>query len=343
MAFAAKSLVYGGDDDYTAATVEKTEIRDGSVYVTFRNTGYGLACNGDELHGFAVCGADGVYVQANAEIVSADTVRVWSDDVTAPASASYAYCVSNMRSNLYATADGKLALPVSQFVTDKSVGTHYWFDRPWTDCNDELTWHVMNEMEANRDYSSWSAEGAQITFAHGVMNLNGGTEFTLSPALNYKSGEKFEDTDNNYSDYGKMSFYVRNNGGADVELSEIRIIKGSLEWYSPAVNGTKGVEVTIPADGQWHLITVDFNRLYLFGNEGGVGRPCGRLNQVEEIRFAFASEADTDISVDSIRFAPDTSDGKMQFDPDMNTADTIIEKISAIFIKTIGAIISLFR
>jgi len=343
MAFAAKGLVYGGDNDYTAATVEKTEIRDGAVYVTFINEGDELACGGDELYGFAVCGADGVYVQANAEIVSADTVKVWSDDVTSPVSASYAYCVSNMRSNLYSTANGKLALPVCQFVTDKSVGTHYWFDRPWTDCNDELTWHVMREMEANKNFSSWSADGAQITFANGVMNVTGNTEFTLCPSLNYKFGKKFEDTDNDYSDYGKMSFLVRNNGGADVELSEIRILKNSLEWYSPAVNGTKGVEAIIPADGQWHLVTVDLNRLYLFGNEGGAGNPCGKLDKVEEIRFSFASETDTDISIDNIRFAPDTSDGRKQFDPDISTADTFIEKISAIFIKFIGMIISIFR
>lgn len=223
------------------------------------------------------------------------------------------------------------------------MGTHYWLDRLWTDCNDELTWHVMSEIEANKNYSSWLADGAEITFANGVVNLNGGTEFTLSPALNYKSGKKFEDTDNDYSDYGKMSFYVRNNGAADVELSEIRIYKNSYIWYSPAVNGTKGVEATIPADGQWHLVTVDLNRLYLFGNEGGAGNPCGRLNKVEEIRFAFASETNTDINIDNIRFAPDTSDRKMQFDPDISTADTVIEKISAVFIKIIGAIISIFR
>ena len=342
MAFAAKGLVYGGEDDYTAATVEKSEIRDGSVYVTFKNAGDGLA-GGDELYGFAVCGADGVYVQANAEIVSDNTVKVWSDAVTAPVSASYAYCVSNMRSNLYATAGGELSLPVSQFVTDKSVGTHYWFDRPWTDCNDELTWHVMSEVEPNKNYSSWLAEGAEIAFANGVMNVSGGNKITLSPALNYKSGKKFDDTDNDYSDYGEMSFYVRNNGNADVELSEIRIYKNLLMWYAPAVNGTKGVEASIPADGQWHLITVDLNRLYLFGNEGGAGRPCSRLNKVDDIRFAFASASDTDISIDNIRFDPDDTDGKTQFDPDSNTADTIIEKISAVFIKAIGSILSIFR
>ena len=343
MAFAAKGLVYGGDDDYTAATVEKTEIRDGAAYVTFRNAGDGLACGGDELYGFAVCGADGVYVQANAEIVSTDTVKVWSDDVTSPVSASYAYCASNMRSNLYATADGKLSLPVSPFVTDKSVGTHYWVDRPWTDCNDEFTWHIMNGEEANKNYSSWLSDGAEITFANGVMNVKGDSEFTVSPALTFKPGQKFDDTDNDYSDYGKMSFYVCNNGNANVELSEIRIYKSLNIWYSPAVNGTKGVEATIPADGQWHPVTVDLNRLYLFGNEGGVGNPCSKLNRVEKIRFAFASENDADISIDNIRFSPDTSDGKMQFDPDMNTLDTFIEKISAIFTKTIGMIISIFR
>ena len=58
----------------------------------------------------AVCGAGGVYVQANAEIVSADTVKVWSDDVTSPVSASYAYCLSNGNSNLFATENGELAL-----------------------------------------------------------------------------------------------------------------------------------------------------------------------------------------------------------------------------------------
>ncbi len=343
MAYAAKGLVYGGEDVYTAATAEKAEIRDGAVYVTFKNAGDGLACGGDTLYGFAVCGADGVYAQANAEIVSENTVKVWSDDVTTPVSASYAYCVSNTRSNLYATANGGLALPVCQFVTDKSVGTHYWFDRLWTDCNDEYTWHVMTEAELNKNYASWLAEGAEISFADGVMNVKGGSEFTISPALNYESGEKFNDADNDYSDYGKMSFYVRNNGSADVELSEIRIYKNSLMWYSPAVGGTKGVETSIPADGEWHLMTVDLNRLYLFGNEGGAGRPCKKLDKVSEIKFAFASEADADISVDNIRFAPDTSDGKSHFDPDSATLDTTLEKITAFFVNIIGAIVSIFR
>ena len=339
MAFAAKGLVYGGEDVYTAATVKNAEIRDGSVYVTFENAGSGIYCGGDELHGFAVCGADGVYVQANAEIVSADTVRVWSDDVKNPVSASYAYCVSNMRSNLYAASD----MPVSPFVTDKSVGTHYWVDRLWADCGDLYVWHVMGDGGLNKEYFSWSATKATLNFENGVMEVSGGSEFTLSPVLNYKGNSKFDDTDNNYSDYGKMSVLIRNNGNEDVQIGGVKIYKNSLIWYSPAADGTKGVEASIPADGQWHTVTFDLNRLYLFGNEGGAGSPCSRLSKVTEIRFEFANTESAEISIDSIRFAPDTSDGKMHFDPDESTLDTFIEKLTAIFTKAIGLIVSVFR
>ena len=339
MALAAKGLVYGGDGDYTAATVEKTEIRDGAVYVTFKNTGGSLVCAGNELYGFAVCGADGVYAQANAEIVSADTVKVWSVDVANPVSASYAYCVSNMRSNLLAAS----GLPVCPFVTDKSAGTHYWSDRQWTDCNDEFTWHVMNEAGLNKNYASWLSEGAEITFAEGAMNVKGGSEFTLSPVLNCEKNKKFDDADNDYSNYGKMKIRIRNNGEKPVDVGGVKIYKNALIWYSPAVDGTKGVEISIPADGQWHTVTFDLNRLYLFGNEGGAGRPCGKLNMVTEIRFEFTNSENAEISIDSVRFAPDTSDGKTQFDPDSATLDTVLEKITAFFVNIIGRIISIFR
>lgn len=347
MAFAAGSLVYGGNNSYTAATVKSTEIRDGSVYVTLENTGDGLVADGDELYGFAVCGADGVYVQAEAEIVSAYTVRIWSGYVPNPRSASYAYCVSNMRSNLYASADGALALPVSPFITDSSIGTHYWFDRQWTDCGDELTWHVMSGDEYIKFYDSWVADGAQITYGGGLMNVKSSeNSFNISPLMTYNDGastKAFHDIDTDYSDYGKMSFYVRNNGSDDVKLKDIRIYTNSLMWYSPAVDGTKDVEAAIPADGEWHCITVDLGRLYLFGNEGGASRPSSRLDEVKEIRFEFSAEGESDISLDNIRFAPSTEKTGMRFDSDINCADNILEKITAVFVSIIGAVISIFN
>lgn len=347
MAFAANSLVYGDGKSYTAATVKGTEIRDGGVYVTFKNTGDGLMADGDELYGFAVCGADGVYVQADAEIVSSDTVKIHSDYVADPRSASYAYCLSNMRSNLYASADGALTLPVSQFITDSSIGTHYWFDRQWTDCSDELTWHVMRGDEHIKFYESWVAESAAVSYTDGAINVNSSeSSFSVRPLMTYKDGvlaKAFHDIDTDYGDYGKMSFYVRNNGSSDVTLDKIKININSLMWYSPAVDGTKDVEAIIPADGEWHCITVDLNRLYLFGNEGGASRPSRRLDKVSEICFEFSANGESGISIDKVRFAPSTEKAGMRFDSDINCADNILEKITAIFVSVIGAIISIFN
>ena len=342
MAFAADGLVYGIEISYTAPSVSSTEIRDGSVYVTMKDVGDGLASKGDKLYGFAVCGEDGIYVQAGAEIVNANTVRVWSDGVASPVAATYAYSLNNMRSNLYATAEGELTLNASPFVTKRIDGAHYWIDRQWTDCENEFTWHVTDDDKFKGEYSSWSSDGANISYGNGYMNVSGEDAFSISPVMTYKDGafEKvFEDADKDYSDYGKMTVEIRNNGKNDISLDCVRIYKNALMWYSPAVNGEKSTETVIPADGKWYKITFDLNRLYLYGNEGGASRPCGRLDNVKEIRFDFGAG---EVSIDNIRFLPDTENCGVRFDPEFSNADSVLEKISALFISTIGKIISLF-
>lgn len=345
MAVAAENLVYGGNGSYTAPTVEKSEIRDGSIYVTLENTGDGLVTDGEELYGFAICGDDGIYVQAEAEIVSADTVRIYSEYVKNPRSASYAYCLSNMRSNLYASEDEKLTLPASQFITDDSVSKHYWCDRQWVDCADEHTWHVMNGDEHIKYYESWICENADISYSDGAMNIKSNeNSFGISPFMTYKDGaltKSLHDIDTDYSDYGKMSFYLKNNGKSDVTLEKVKFGINSLLWYAPEVEGTKNVETVIPADGEWHRITLDLNRLYLYGNEGGASRPNGRLGNVSEISFDFFAEGESDIVIDNIRFAPSGEKTGMHFDADINNADTIIEKITAFFVNIIGKFISI--
>lgn len=346
MAISAKNLVYGGNSSYTAPTVEKSEIRDSSIYVTFKNTGDGLVCGGDELYGFAVCGDDGVYVQADVEIVSADTVRIYSGYVENPRSASYAYSLNNLRSNLYASENGTATLPASIFITDDTVSKHYWYDKQWADCNYEQLWHVINGDEYIKFYDSWVADNADITFSEGSMTVRSSENaFAVSPLMTFKAGlttNVLHDLDADYGDYGKMSFYLRNNGNTDVTLSRIKITSNSVFWYSPEVEGTRDTEAVIPADGEWHLVTVDLNRLYLSGNECGVSYPCNRLGNVSDIRFEFSSESESDISIDKIRFAPSDEKAGIRFDVDIDKADTFFEKISAFFVNIIGKIISVF-
>ncbi len=344
MAFAAESLVYGDENSYSAATVKETSVRDGAVYVTLDGVGDGLVCPDGELFGFAVCGENGIYVQAQAEIVSPDTVKIWSEYVEAPGSATYAYSISNMRSNLYASADGVPTLPVSQFITDPSVGTRYWIDKQWADCNDAQIWHMMLGSDTGiKFYGSWTADGADVSYSDGAVNFKSESEsFSAGPLMTYENSELFHDIDRNYSDYGKMSFYVCNNGENDVTLSRVKFGINSLLWYAPEVEGTKDTETVIPADGEWHLVTVDLNSLYLYGNEGGASRPCGRLGKVSDIRFEFSGSGESDISIDGIRFAPSEGKNGLRFDADINNADTLLEKITAFFVIIIGRIMSLF-
>ncbi|MBQ8026552.1 MAG: hypothetical protein IJ261_00380, partial [Clostridia bacterium] len=124
IAWAAQAMVYGKGNTHTAATLKASEVKDGSIYATFKNVGDGLTTNSKILQGFAICGDNGIYVQAQAEIVSNDTVRIWSDEVSEPISATYAYDVSNMAANLFSSQNGEPLMPVSVFVTKKLNSAH---------------------------------------------------------------------------------------------------------------------------------------------------------------------------------------------------------------------------
>lgn len=356
MALAAKGLVYDKYDSYTAATVKETKVEDGSICITFRNVGDGLVKIGEKLYGFAVCGADGVYVEANAEIISNDTVRVWNPNVKAPCSVTYAYCMGNGRSNLYSSYSGQNPMPVSAFITDKTVGTHYWTDKRWADCENEEIWHTMSDANSTY-YSSWVGENAVVTVSQadayegvGGLNITAQSEpknkdFSVKPLLTYKDGtktESFWDTDTDYSDYGTMSFYIRNNGETPVLLDKVKLSKNSTMWHAPAVNGTNDTSFVIPADGEWHLVTLDLNCLYLHGNEGGIGFTSKKLNNIKDIELCFKGE-NADLSIDNFTFTPTDKDAKNSYDASFNTADNIFEFFCVIVTNFLGLFAKIFR
>lgn len=302
MAFAASGLVYGKRDTFTAATVESTEIKDGSVYVTFRNVGDGLAANGNKLYGFAVCGDNGVYVQADAEIIGKDTVKISSKFVADPRSASYACCLTNIRSNLYATENGSLALPVSPFVTDKSYDSHFWADKVWADCEDAQIWHNASDNTANY-YSTWSADGANLEFTDSLNIKANQSNFSVKPVVTFNGINHFVDMDYNYSDYGKMTLKICNNGAEDISLDRIRFFTNTSACYSPALEGTSDTGKVISANGEWQTVTFDLSKLYLAESDSKTAFSSSKLGTVTDIHFVFSGK-NADISIDEIRFSP---------------------------------------
>lgn len=343
MAFAASGLVYGKKETFTAATVKSHEIKDGSIFITFNNTGDGLVANGNKLLGFAVCGDNGIYVQADAEIISKDTVRISSEYVPDPKSATYAYCLSNIRSNLFATENGNIALPVAPFVTDLAYDAHFWADKSWADCEDELIWHNIDDSDV-KYRNSWVAKNASIIFADGLSISAEKKNFSVSPAFSYSKNSKdisFADFDSNYSDYGKMTFRIRNNGSTDIYSDGIKIYTNAITWYSPAVNNTNEPSFVIPADGEWHTVTLNLNKLYFYGNECGITFGCNKLKNVRNIDFCFSGE-NANINIDEIRFAPLTEKDGVRFEAEIKNADGVGEFLSALFVGFIGIFANLF-
>lgn len=313
MAISAYSLVYGKKSPYTAAYAESFVIKDSDVYVTFNNVGDTLKAKGNTLFGFAICGKDGIYLQADAEIINNNTVKVHCDSIKKPVSVTYAHCLGNYKANLYSSYDGKLYMPVSTFRVGTVENPHYWADKNWTDCEDVSLFHnFVNDFAGI--YRAWETSDAEITIDEknafsgdkglGIISLK--NKFTVNPLMTYKDGttsKTFQGEDTNYSDYYTMSFYLRNNGKAPVTLQNVTFYTNGHACYVPVNAETGNIKTEISADGQWHLVTLDLNTLYAADNSSKNTFSNGTLDTVTDIKFNFSTNGKADISMDNIRFS----------------------------------------
>jgi sialate O-acetylesterase len=125
LALLARRSVYGENVADSGPVYQSHEIKDGAVHVKFDHIGGGLVIARppwraasmpevpeDKLVGFAVRGADGQWVEAEARIED-DAVIVSSPDVTAPQSVAYGWTASPSV-NFY----NKEGLPAAPFRTD---------------------------------------------------------------------------------------------------------------------------------------------------------------------------------------------------------------------------------
>ncbi len=339
MADSAMGLVYGASHDYTAATVESYEIKDGKIYVTLENTGDGLVADG-MLTGFAVAGEDGIFVQAKAEITGSDTIVIYNENITEPVSASYAYALGNIHANLYSGRLGKKALPVSPFVVNKPENSTSWFEKQWADCETETVFHLKDDAYT-KEYAAWTGKNAEVTVEtdsafSGEKGLHvTATEdsFSVMPSIaldNKLSSVRFNDEDSNYGKYGSVIFNVRNNSAKDVVFDSLKLHNGAVAWYSPSDEA-----IVIPADGEWHRIEVDINNLLLYGIDFGMKFSNDKLDNISGIEFCFTGEK-ADISIDEISFTPekDTHDSSV----DIMKLVNIIEIIRTFILTLLSAI-----
>ena len=305
MAYAALGLVYDKYDTYTAPAFDSFYVENGSVYVKIKNVGDGLAVKNTTvypecpLYGFSVCGENGIYVEADAEIVSKDTVRVYSASVPSPVNAAYAFTEQNTYSNLYSTVDGKILFGVSSFTTKLSSDAHYWQPTVWGNCDNNKVWHLG---KASGFYDAWEVDSGDATLSYNSNDKVKGTaslqveskseKFTISPTMSFTvkpfDYRKHNDMQRDYSNYGTLSFKVKNTGKSDIALESVRFYENVISWHSPTVGSSEFVSTVIPADGKWYTITLDLNHLYFYSRDKGFVRNNDVLKYITDIELLFS-------------------------------------------------------
>lgn len=111
LALQARKLAYGEKIIADGPIYQSSKIEGNKVVVSFKEGTNNLAAV-DELKGFAVAGADGIFKLAKATI-KGNQVIVWNDEIAAPTAVRYAWANNPDGANLY----NKEGLPASPFQT----------------------------------------------------------------------------------------------------------------------------------------------------------------------------------------------------------------------------------
>jgi sialate O-acetylesterase len=115
LALAAQKVAYGEKEIVYSGPIYKSMETDGNkIILSFTNTGSGLVVkDGGEVKCFEICGVDNEYYSAKVKI-DGEKIILWSDKVTKPIAARYAWANNPEGANLY----NKEGLPASPFRTD---------------------------------------------------------------------------------------------------------------------------------------------------------------------------------------------------------------------------------
>lgn len=117
LALAARKIAYGEQVAFCGPMYGSSTVDNGTIVLEFHHAEKGLQAKDGPLTGFAIAGEDGKFVNASAEIIDANHVRVQSPEVPAPKFVRYGWADFPL-GNL---SDGA-GLPASPFRTDELPG-----------------------------------------------------------------------------------------------------------------------------------------------------------------------------------------------------------------------------
>ncbi len=167
-----------------------------------------------------------MFEKANAEIIDSHTVRVWSDYISTPTAASYAFYSATYSANLCSTEDGKALYPALPAISEQRDGMVYTTYLDWTDCDLEEIFHIRSgNVHISRYYPAWilgAKNTAQTSLAidktvmaqgEGSLKVNYSSAgiISVTPTMDaekYGIYHLFNDTETVFSQYECLRFLV---------------------------------------------------------------------------------------------------------------------------------------
>ena len=118
----------------------------------------------------------------------------------------------------------------------------------------------------------------------------------------------------------------------------MRFYTTAVTWFSPLVAGGSIPSAEIPADAQWHTVTLDLTKLCLFGDAEGFKASGNLLKNVFDIELRFsdstAVKGDSGtVYVDDFQFAPKGGGDSNFILYNITTALTMVFKVFAKVIR----------
>lgn len=266
----ALNMVYGGVKEYTAPIYKYMEIKDHAIYITFEHVGDGLKSTdlSEEIHGFTIAGEDGIYVNAQAEIIDKDTVKVWNDYRMNPVHAMYAFDNFNQGANLCNSSN----IPASPFRTLKlddntyqpDASISYFTAQDWMYADKDVwvydSTYTENDNRGTGYRPSFKVEGGSYTYdgekyVEGTASLkvDYDGDSSVSPILTYESLKQ------DWSKFKNFTVNMMNPENHDIAIT-LTIKSGGKTYTVDTLDG-KDV-VTLVAEGEsFETVTYDWTAL----------------------------------------------------------------------------------
>ena len=306
MAAAALGLVYDGKEAGTAPVYKSMEIVNGKIRVTFDQVGSGLQIKDGNatLHGFAIAGEDGVYVDAYARIVSADTVEVWNDRVPDPKNVTYAFNSFNMAANLQ-NAAGIAAAPFRS--TRNTVDGNLYLPRDWQYADGE-TWVVTGSTDSTKWENLWQSDEATLSYNSQVK-----AEGTASLKADYSAGfagigpvKGKNSVNTDYSNFNYVSIRIKNPDDREKTL-RLQFTFGNTVYTAALADLDDGVNpqtrITLAPNSDFTTYAFDLSKLVdprgTMANEATVPNILSSSIQME---WVITDEAAGTVYLDDVQF-----------------------------------------